>query len=104
MEGPHLTVMLTHHDITVPNARKTLLRSSFIHEDDRAIVLKGLSGITPKHPRCRMEIRLMTSGGGYEWFDVYANALWDADSGSRLGYLGKLPNINVGGNRRIPIR
>lgn len=81
-------------DITVPNARKTLLRSSFIHEDDRAIVLKGLSGITPKHPRCRMEIRLMTSGGGYEWFDVYANALWDADSGSRLGYLGKLTNIN----------
>ena len=81
-------------DITVPNARKTLLRSSFIHEDDRAIVLKGLSGITPKHPRCRMEIRLMISGGGYEWFDVYANALWDADSGSRLGYLGKLTNIN----------
>ena len=36
----------------------------------------------------------MTSGGGYEWFDVYANALWDADSGSRLGYLGKLTNIN----------
>ena len=36
----------------------------------------------------------MTSGGGYEWFDVYANALWDADSGSRIGYLGKLTNIN----------
>lgn len=81
-------------DITVPNVRRTLLRSSFIHEDDRPDVLRRLSGTTPKQPRCRMEIRLMTSGGGYEWFDIYVNALWDADSGSRIGYLGKLTNIN----------
>lgn len=78
----------------MPNAWKTFLRSPFVHENDRAIVLEGLSGVTPKHPRCRMEVQLMTSRGGYEWFDVYANALWDADSGSRLGYLGKLTNIN----------
>lgn len=81
-------------DITVSNVRRTLLRSSFIHQDDRLNVLKRLSRITPKQPRCRMEIRLMTSGGGYEWFDIYVNALWDADSGSRIGYLGKLTNIN----------
>lgn len=81
-------------DITVPNVRRTLLRSSFIHEDDRPDVLRRLSGTTPKQPRCRMEIRLMTFRGGYEWFDIYVNALWDADSGSRIGYLGKLTNIN----------
>ena len=39
-------------DITVPNARKTLLRSSFIHEDDRAIVLKGLSGNRAESAPC----------------------------------------------------
>ncbi len=82
-------------DISIPRARRELLRSDLIHRDDRRTILSSLAAITPKHPRCRMELRIRTAGGAYEWFEVYVNALWDAESGiRRIGYLGKLTNIN----------
>ena len=82
-------------DISISRARRELLRSDLIHRDDRRTILSSLAAITPKHPRCRMELRIRTAGGAYEWFEVYVNALWDAESGiRRIGYLGKLTNIN----------
>ena len=35
MEGPHLTVMLTHHDITVPNAMDIFLEAKDAPADYR---------------------------------------------------------------------
>nr|WP_294511535.1 diguanylate cyclase [uncultured Bilophila sp.] len=82
-------------DISIPRARRAILRSDLIHRDDRRTVLASLAAITPKRPRCRMELRIKTASGAYEWFEVYVNGLWDAESGiGRLGYLGKLTNIN----------
>lgn len=82
-------------DIRLPHAAETVLHSPFIHEDDRSLISARLGGLTPQHPQCRLELRILTAEGAYEWFEVYAHALWDADSGYEcVGYLGKLVNIH----------
>lgn len=82
-------------DIRMTRAAETVLHSPFIHEDDRTLIPARLGGLTPQHPQCRLELRILTAEGVYEWFEVYAHALWDADSGYEcVGYLGKLVNIH----------
>lgn len=81
-------------DIRVPHAAENVLQSPYIHEDDRSLIPARLGGLTPQYPQCRLELRIMTAEGVYEWFEVYAHALWDADSDYECaGYLGKLVNI-----------
>lgn len=82
-------------DVMIPQARGMLLHSPLLHKDDRKALFGQIAGISPQHPRCRTEIRLLTAAGVYEWFELYLNALWDADGGARrIGYLGKLTNIH----------
>lgn len=82
-------------DTRVSNARQRLAATDLVFDEDRSLIHARLGGLTPQYPRCRLELRLRTRSGAYEWFEVYAHALWDADAGYEcVGYIGKLVNIH----------
>lgn len=87
--------VLFGRDTRVPCARKRLAATDLIFDEDRSLIRARLGGLTPQYPRCRLELRLCTRPDVYEWFEVYAHALWDADAGYEcVGYIGKLANIH----------
>lgn len=82
-------------DTRVPGARERLAETDLILDEDRSLIEARLGGLTPQYPRCRLELRLLTGAAGYEWFEAYVHALWDADAGYECaGYIGKLVNIH----------
>lgn len=82
-------------DTRVPHTRERLTATDLIHDEDRSLIDARLGGLTPQYPRCRLELRLRTRSGRYEWFEVYTHALWDVDAGYEcVGYIGKLANIH----------
>lgn len=83
-------------EVRVCEAREALRRGSVVHRKDKARLFAQLREITPVSPTCRMELRLKTAQGAYEWFEVVLHALQDAEAADAcIGYIGKLANIHA---------
>lgn len=83
-------------EVRVCEAREALRTGSVVHRKDKARLFAQLREITPERPTCRLELRLKTAQGAYEWFEVVLHALQDAEaSDACIGYIGKLTNIHA---------
>lgn len=82
-------------EVRVCEARETLRTGKVVHRKDKERLFARLHEITPENPTCRMELRLKTAQGVYEWFEVVLHALQDAEAEACIGYIGKLANIHA---------
>ena len=83
-------------EVRICEAREALRTGKVVHRKDKERLFARLHEITPENPTCRLELRLRTAQGVYEWFEVVLHALQDAEAADAcIGYIGKLTNIHA---------
>ncbi len=67
----------------------------YLYPQDKKTLTDALAGASAENAMVRLEIRLLTKHGWYEWYEVVARTLWDDDAPSQcVRALGKLTNID----------
>ena len=77
------------------NALLTIQKTDKILKEDKQVIWEELEKLTPDDPVAKMEIRMETVDGNFEWFEVLINALWRNESTPEcVSLIGKMVNIN----------
>lgn len=79
----------------MPDALLVIEKTDQIHQEDKQIIWQELKKLAPDQPVSKMEIRMKTIAGDFEWFEVLINALWrNENSPECVSLIGKMTNIN----------
>ena len=77
------------------DALKVIENTDKILKEDKPIIWKVLKELTPEQPVGKMELRMQTLAGDFEWFEVLINALWRNEKEPEcVSLIGKMTNIN----------
>ena len=81
-------------DTQIEHFIKRIQESGFIEQEQFKELIDSIKKITPEQPFFRQELRLKLKDSSYEWYDLYANAIFDSDMGRCISILGKITNIH----------
>lgn len=87
-------------DTQIEHFIKRIQESGFIEQEQLKELIDSIKKITPEQPFFRQELRLKLKDNSYEWYELYANAIFDSDMGRCISILGKITNIHERKKRR----
>lgn len=76
------------------NALKGETLGRYLYPGDRETLMAAIQAASPVSPTIKLNLRLLTVRGWYEWYEVIVRTLWSEDSGVCVRALGKLTNID----------
>ncbi len=69
--------------------------SRYLYPGDRNALEQAISSASAGKPTIKMELRLLTKRGWYEWYEVVVRTLWSGEGAGRcVRALGKLTNVD----------
>ena len=82
-------------DSVIPNASASDAMNRYLYPGDRDTLRNAIKSASAENPVLKMDLRLLTMRGWYEWYEVVIRTLWRGE-GSRncVRALGKLTNID----------
>jgi diguanylate cyclase (GGDEF)-like protein len=82
-------------DMVIEGALKGGRAMAHVHRNDQGRLGEAIARASAGAPILRLEIRILTKRGWYEWYEVVAQTLWTATEPAQcLQALGKLTNID----------
>jgi diguanylate cyclase (GGDEF)-like protein len=66
----------------------------YLYPGDRAAFDQAIASASASKPTIKMEVRLITKRGWYEWYEVIIRTLWSEDGERCVRALGKLTNVD----------
>lgn len=81
-------------DTQINNFIKRIQETDFVEQQQLNEMVDGIKKITPEQPFFRKELKLKLKDNNYEWYELYANAIFDSDIERCISILGKITNIN----------
>ncbi len=67
----------------------------YLYPGDREVLEDAVHAISPETPTIKVDLRLLTKRGWYEWYEVVIRTLWSGEAPDRcIRALGKLTNID----------
>ncbi len=68
--------------------------SRYLYPGDRETLKAAVLAASAASPTIKLDLRLLTMRGWYEWYEVVVRTLWSGESGGCVRALGKLTNID----------
>ncbi len=82
-------------DLIRRNAPVDDVLSRYLYPGDRGALEAAISSASAGKQTIKMELRLLTKRGWYEWYEVVIRTLWSGEGGGRcVRALGKLTNVD----------
>ncbi len=75
--------------------QKWLLKSNVVFQGDMNILKNIYKQCLLDSISIKAQLRLLTTNGSYEWFEIHCNPLWDENKNRCLRIVGTLVNINA---------
>ena len=66
----------------------------YLYPGDRETLKTAIQAVSANNPTIKLDLRLLTMRGWYEWYEVVVRTLWSSENGCCVRALGKLTNID----------